>query len=225
MAASVKKPARRQGPRRAHRGVVGARDRQCGLSCDRQAYSRPTHYRREALGSRRQAMTKRKWTISFAACLLSAQALAAGPPTRILVNGNVLTMDASDRMAQALAIEGDKIVAVGSDANVRRLAGPDTSIIDLGGRTVIPGLNDAHIHAIRGGQTFRRETYWYDVASLEDALARVKDAAAKRGAGKWVMLAGSWSPAQFTENRAPTVEDLDRILPDNPGYVQYLYDY
>jgi hypothetical protein len=170
-------------------------------------------------------MTKRKWTISFAACLLSAQALAAGPPTRILVNGNVLTMDASDHMAQALAIEGDKIVAVGSDADVRRLAGPDTSIIDLGGRTVIPGLNDAHIHAIRGGQTFRRETYWYDVASLEDALARVKDAAAKRGAGKWVMVAGSWSPAQFTENRAPTVEDLDRILPDNPGYVQYLYDY
>src|SRR5580700_4983128 len=124
-----------------------------------------------------------------------------------------------------LAIKGDKIVAVGSDAEIRRLAGPDTSITDLGGRTVIPGVNDTHIHAIRGGQTFRRETYWYDVASLEDALARMKDAAAKRGAGKWVMVAGSWSPAQFTENRAPTVEDLDRILPDNPGYVQYLYDY
>ena len=76
-------------------------------------------------------MTKRRWSIAFAACMLSGQALAAGPPTRILVNGNVLTMDASDRMAQALAIEGDKIVAVGSDANVRRLAGPDTSIIDL----------------------------------------------------------------------------------------------
>jgi predicted amidohydrolase YtcJ len=170
-------------------------------------------------------MTKRRWTIAFAVCMLSAQALAAGSPTRILVNANILTMDAGDRMAQALAIEGDKIVAVGSDAEVRRLAGPDTSIIDLGGRTVIPGLNDTHIHAMRGGQTFRRETYWYDAASLEDALARMKDAAAKRGAGKWVMVAGSWSPAQFTENRAPTVADLDRILPDNPGYVQYLYDY
>jgi predicted amidohydrolase YtcJ len=114
-----------------------------------------------------------------------------------------LTMDAGDRMAQALAIEGDKIVAVGSDAEVRRLAGPDTSIIDLGGRTVIPGLNDTHIHAIRGGQTFRRETYWYDAASLEDALARMKDAAAKPGGGKWVMVAGSWSPAQFTETARP----------------------
>jgi hypothetical protein len=157
--------------------------------------------------------------------MLSAQALAAGPPTRLLVNGNILTMDASDRIAQALAIEDDRVVAVGSDADVRRLAGPDTSIVDLGGRTVIPGLNDAHIHAIRGGQTFRRETYWYDVASLEDAFARMRNAAAQRGAGKWVMVAGSWSPAQFTENRAPTVADLDKILPDNPGYVQYLYDY
>ena len=157
--------------------------------------------------------------------MLSAQALATDSPTRILVNANILTLDASDRMAQALAIEGDKIVAVGSDAEVRRFAGPETSIIDLGGRTVIPGLNDTHIHAIRGGQTFRRETYWYDAASLDDALARMKDAAAKRGRGKWVMVAGSWSPAPFAENRAPTVADLDRILPDNPGYVQYLYEY
>jgi adenine deaminase len=85
-------------------------------------------------------MTKRRWSIAFAAFMLSAQALSAGPPTRLLVNGNILTMDASDRIAQALAIEGDKIVAVGSDAGVRRLAGPDTSIIDLGGRTVIPSL-------------------------------------------------------------------------------------
>jgi predicted amidohydrolase YtcJ len=170
-------------------------------------------------------MTERRWTIAFAACMLSAQALAAGSPARILVNANILTMDASDRVAQALAIDGDKIVAVGSDAEVRRLAGPDTSIIDLDGRTVIPGLNDTHIHAIRGGQTFRQETYWYDAARLEDALARMKGTAAKRGVGTWVMVAGSWSPAQFTENRAPTVADLDRILPDNPGYVQYLYDY
>src|SRR5260370_13991429 len=127
-------------------------------------------------------MPKRRWPIAFAACMLSAQALAAGPPTRILVNANIVTMDASDRMAQALAIEGDKIVAVGSDAGVRRLAGPDTSIIDLGGRTVIPGLNDTHIHAIRGGQNFRPETYCYDVARLEDAFARMYEAAAKWGA-------------------------------------------
>jgi hypothetical protein len=138
-------------------------------------------------------------------------------------------MDASDRMVQALAIEGDKIVAVGSDAEVRRLAGLDTTIVDLGGRTVIPGLNDTHIHAIRGGQTFRRETYWYDATSLQDALDQMKDAAAKRGAGKWIMVAGSWSPAQFTENRAPTVADLDRrgaqllesyIDPRRPAYLK-----
>jgi predicted amidohydrolase YtcJ len=87
---------------------------------------------------------------------------------------------------------------------------------------VIPGLNDTHLHAIRGGQTYGLETYWYDSTTLAGALARMKDAAADRGAGKWVIVAESWSPAQFEENRAPTVADL---LPDNPGYVQYLYDY
>jgi predicted amidohydrolase YtcJ len=170
-------------------------------------------------------MSKRRWMMAFAAVVASAPALAAGPPSRILVNGAILTMDGGDRVAQALAIEGDRVVAVGSDAEIRGLAGPDTSIIDLGGRTVIPGLNDTHIHAIRGGQTYDVETYWYDATTLDGALARMKEAAVKRGAGKWVMVAGSWSPAQFTENRAPTVAELDRILPDNPGYVQYLYDY
>ncbi len=170
-------------------------------------------------------MSKRRWIVALAANMLAVQALAAGPPSRVLVNGNILTMDGNNRVAQALAIEGDKIVGVGSDAQIRRLAGPDTSIIDLGGRTVIPGLNDTHLHAIRGGQTYDLETYWYDATTLAGALARMKDAAAERGAGKWVIVAGSWSPAQFQENRAPTVADLDRILPDNPGYVQYLYDY
>lgn len=163
--------------------------------------------------------------MAFAAGLLSTPALSAGAPSRILVNGNVLTMDPENRVVQALAIDGEKIVAAGSDDEIRRLAGPDTSVVDLKGRTVIPGLNDTHLHAIRAGQTFRFETYWYDATTLADAMALMKAAAAKRGPGKWVAVAGSWSPAQFKENRAPSVEDLERDLPDNPAYVQYLYDY
>jgi predicted amidohydrolase YtcJ len=134
-------------------------------------------------------------------------------------------MDASDRVTEALAIENDKIVAVGSTAEIRKLAGPDTSVVDLGGRTVIPGLNDSHIHFIRSGQTYRLETYWYDVSTLEEALDQLKAAAEKRGPGKWVVVAGSWSPEQFKEGRPPLVEDLERVLPDNPAYVQYLYEY
>lgn len=156
---------------------------------------------------------------------LSNLALAADPPSRILLNGAVLTMDAGDRMVQAIAIGDDRILAVGTDEEIKRLAGPQTQMLDLGGRTVIPGLGDTHIHAIRGGQTFSVETYWYDAASLVDALGELKKAAAARGPGKWVTVAGSWSPSQFEERRAPTVEDLDKALPDNPAYVQYLYDY
>jgi predicted amidohydrolase YtcJ len=67
-------------------------------------------------------MSKRRWVVAFAANMLAVQALAAGAPSRMLINGNILTMDGNNRVAQALAIEGDKIVAVGSDAEIRRLA-------------------------------------------------------------------------------------------------------
>jgi predicted amidohydrolase YtcJ len=164
-------------------------------------------------------------SIALAAGLFPAYAFAADPPTRILFNGRVLTMDASDRMAQAVAIDGDRIVAVGSNDEVKRLAGSRTRLLDLEGRTVIPGLGDAHNHAIRGGQTYRFETYWYDVTTLAVALEVLKEAAAKKGPGKWVAVAGSWAPEQFRENRAPTFDDLTAALPDNPAYVQYLYDY
>jgi predicted amidohydrolase YtcJ len=164
-------------------------------------------------------------SIAFAAGLIPAYAFAADPPTRILFNGGVLTMDASDRVVQAVAIDGDRIVAVGSNDEVQRLAGPRTKVLDLGGRTVIPGLGDAHNHAIRGGQTYRFETYWYDVTTLAVALEVLKEAAAKKGPGKWVTVAGSWAPEQFKENRAPSFDDLTASLPDNPAYVQYLYDY
>ena len=94
-------------------------------------------------------MFRRIISIAFAAGLVPAQAFAADPSTRIFFNGSVLTMDASDRVAEAVAIDGDRIVAVGSNDEVQKLAGPRTKVLDLGGRTLIPGLGDAHNHAIR----------------------------------------------------------------------------
>ena len=170
-------------------------------------------------------MSRKVIWVAFAASLIPAHAFAADPPTRILFNGHVLTMDASDRVAEAVAIDADRIVAVGSNTDVRRLAGPQTRVLDIGGRTVIPGLGDAHNHAIRGGQTYRFETYWYDVTTLAEALEVLKEAAGRKGPGKWVAVAGSWAPEQFKENRAPTSDDLTGALPDNPAYIQYLYDY
>jgi predicted amidohydrolase YtcJ len=149
---------------------------------------------------------------------------AAGPDL-ILVNGAIVTMDEHHPRARAIAITDDEITAVGSSRAVARLAGPDTRTIDLRGRTVIPGLVDGHTHAIRGGQTFDQETYWLGVGSLEEALARVTEAASQREPDEWVAVVGSWHPNQFTERRAPTVADLSEASPTNPVYVQYLYDY
>jgi predicted amidohydrolase YtcJ len=157
--------------------------------------------------------------------LFSTLAGASDISMHVLSNGVVLTMDKSDQVAQAVAISGERIVGVGSNAEIETLAGPDAHVIDVGGRTIIPGLVDTHVHAIRGGQTFRFETYWYDATTLIGALENLKATAAERGAGKWVTVAGAWSPDQFEEKRGPTVEDLNTALPNNPAYVQYLYDY
>jgi len=146
-------------------------------------------------------------------------------PDLILVNADILTMDREQPRASAIAITGDEISAVGSSRTVAKLGGRDTQTINLRGRTVIPGLVDGHTHAIRGGQTFDQETYWLDAGSLDEALARISDAANEREPGEWVAVVGSWHPNQFTERRPPTVAELTEASPANPVYVQYLYDY
>lgn len=140
----------------------------------------------------------------------------------VLYNGTVLTMDDADTQAQAIAIKGERILFVGDSQQARAYGGRQ---IDLAGKTVIPGLNDTHIHAIRAGQGYLREEYWYGVTSLRAGLAQLQRRARQLGAGEWVTVQGAWHPAQFSEKRAPTVADLDEALPDNPAYVQYLYDY
>jgi predicted amidohydrolase YtcJ len=143
----------------------------------------------------------------------------------ILKNGVVLTMDRDNTVAQALAISGDRIVDVGSNDEINTRTEPGTRVIDLAGKTVIPGLIDTHIHAIRGGQTYHLETYWFGVPTLAAALDRLGKAASERSPNQWAAVVGSWHPEQFAEKRAPTVEDLTNVAPDNPVYVQYLYDY
>lgn len=169
-----------------------------------------------------------KTAITLASLLLALSALAAQPAgvaDRILLNGEILTMEAGKPVAQALAIRGNRIVAVGTNTEIRKLRSARTEVIDLAGKTVVPGLIDTHIHAIRGGQGYGFETYWYDTASLADGIDELKAEAVKRGPGQWVAVVGSWHPEQFVEKRSPTSVELSQAMPNNPAFVQYLYDW
>lgn len=153
-------------------------------------------------------------------------ATAARPAADIILhNGNIITLNDAQPQASALAISGSRIVAIGDDTATDEWRGNHTRTIDLQGKTVIPGLTDTHIHAIRGGQTWTFETYWYDSPSLKDALDKLRADANRRPHDQWVTVVGSWIPAQFAENRAPTVAELNHALPEHPVYIQYLYDY
>jgi predicted amidohydrolase YtcJ len=154
-------------------------------------------------------------------------ALPAWPQSAdtILVNGKILTVDGQFSTREALAIRDGKIAVVGSDVDVRKLAGPRTRVIDLQGRMVIPGLIDSHMHAIRAGQTFGTEVNWVGATSLAEALGRIHEASQRMKPGAWLIVAGGWSVEQFKEKRRPTQADLVAAAPNNPVYIQLGYDW
>jgi predicted amidohydrolase YtcJ len=162
-------------------------------------------------------------TTAVAAGLLAATALSAQSPDTILVNGKILTADAAFSTRQAIAIRGGNIAATGSTADIKALAGPKTRVIDLAGRTVIPGLIDSHMHAIRAALSFATEVNWIGAPSLADAYGRIHEAAQSKPAGSWLIVAGGWTPQQFKEKRLPTASELREAAPNNPVYVQLGY--
>jgi predicted amidohydrolase YtcJ len=163
--------------------------------------------------------------------LLVIGALAIASPVwsqsadTILMNGKILTVDSQFSTREAVAIREGKISAVGSNSDVRKQAGPRTRVIDLQGRTVIPGFIDSHIHAIRAGQTFTTEVNWVGATSIAEAMSRIHEASLAKKPGSWLIVAGSWHAEQFKEKRRPTQADLVAAAPNNPVYVQLNYDW
>jgi len=141
----------------------------------------------------------------------------------VLLNGKILTVDPQSSIQEAIAIREGKILAVGKTAEVRRFAGPRTRLIDLQGRTVIPGLIDSHLHGIRAALSFSTEVNWIGAPSLDDALGRMRQAARTMRSGAWLIVAGGWNVQQFKEKRVPTQAELIAAAPNNPVYVQLGY--
>jgi hypothetical protein len=159
--------------------------------------------------------------IALLALCTSIGIARAQAPDTILVNGKVVRFDATP--AEAVAVRGDRIAAVGSTEAVRALAGPATRVIDLGGRTVIPGLIDSHIHAIRAGLTYMTEVHWFGVRTLAEALEKLRAADKAAPPGAWLVVAGGWTDRQFKEDRRPTQAEIIAAAPNHHVYIQQLY--
>jgi hypothetical protein len=122
-----------------------------------------------------------------------------------------------------VAISGGRILSVGTAGQLRELTGERTRVIDVGGRRIVPGLVDSHIHAIRAGVTYLDELDWTEVYSVQAAVATVHDAAASRRPGTWITALGGWHPTQFAEGRMPGREELDAAAPGHPVFAHPLY--
>ena len=142
----------------------------------------------------------------------------------ILYNGKIHTIAKHTRAISAVAIKDGKFIAVGSDAEVMTYVSSHTQVIDLDQKRVVPGINDSHIHLIRGGLNYNLELRWDGVPSLADALRMLKVQVDKTPAPQWVRVVGGWSEFQFAERRMPTLAEINAIAPDTPVFILHLYD-
>ena len=142
----------------------------------------------------------------------------------VIVHNAKIATNSIPSFVEAIAIQGSKISATGKSDEILRLRGPATRVIDAKGRTVIPGLNDSHMHPIRGGLNYNMELRWDGVPSLADALRMLKEQAARTPPPQWVRVVGGWTEFQFAERRMPTLDEINAVAPDTPVFVLHLYD-
>ncbi|WP_186768421.1 amidohydrolase [Streptomyces qinzhouensis] len=145
------------------------------------------------------------------------------PADLVVRNAKIHTGDPSRPAAQAIAVRDGRVLEVGDDHDMAGRIGPATRVVDALGRRVVPGLNDSHLHVIRGGLNYVLELRWDGVRSLRDGLALLREQAARTPKGQWVRVVGGWSAEQFAERRLPTVAELNAAAPDTPVFVLHLY--
>ena len=156
---------------------------------------------------------------SAAASMINAQGQA---PNLVLSNGKIVTVDDRFTIAEAVALRGERIVGVGTNQEIAQLAGPNTRTIDLGGRTVIPGLIDNHAHIMEEGPIWALELRLDGVELRTEALEMMRQRAIDLDPGEWVFTLGGWAMDQFTDDGSHfTRDELDRVAPDNPVLLQF----
>ncbi len=146
--------------------------------------------------------------------------------TRIFTNGKIVTVDDRFSIQQAVVVVDGRITAVGSDAEARRVAGPNAEVTDLQAATVIPGLIDNHNHFVRGTEHWRSEVRLDGVSERAQVLARLRDSAATLRPGQWLLTLGGWHTDQLSGDRSDlTLGELDAIAPGHPAFIQVGYSH
>jgi predicted amidohydrolase YtcJ len=165
---------------------------------------------------------KKLLTLLFLVTLLTAAAQQKAD--LIVYNGKIATMAGPGEFKQAIAVKNGLILATGStQAIFKTYKSNSTKLVNAAGKTVIPGLNDSHMHAIREGLNFNMELRWDGVKTLKRAMEMLKEQAARTPPGAWVKVVGGWNEFQFAEKRQPTIDEINAAVPDKPVFITYLY--
>src|SRR3989475_5556424 len=145
-------------------------------------------------------------------------------PDLIVHQGRLARLDRTNPTATSVAIKDGRFVQVGHERDIVPLASRETRIIDLKGRSALPGLIDNHLHIIRGGLNFNMELRWDGVRSLAVAMEMLKQQIAVTPPPQWVRVVGGFTEHQFAEKRLPTLQEINALAPDTPVFLLHLYD-
>jgi len=166
-----------------------------------------------------------KKTIFLSFLLAFAARLSAQQNANVIIyNGNIATMSRPGEFVQAVAVKDGMVVGIGNSKTIlAKFKNSNTQLIDAAGKTVVPGLNDSHIHIIREGLHYNAELRWDGVKTLKRAMEMLKEQAARTPEGVWIKVIGGWNEYQFEEKRQPTIEEINEAVPDKPVFITYLY--